>query len=186
MCAWDGENHITSERWNWTFEEERIIISVLDRRESHQMWQCQTLAFLITTVSLETNGNHVQRSLIPEPSPESGETVGRCVRRKMIQYDNHAIRKGCRRRLTPGQYVLSRLIAYNQRIRALSLQYSAVTSSLHTGSDNLISGLLLEINSHNVCWLYCWKLNDDTLLPHKTPYSAKPKNLQTRLRSLKF
>lgn len=73
-------------------------------------------AFVITTVSLETNGNHVLRSLILELSCAAGETASRCVCYEMIQYDNHAIRGGYRERLTPGQCLLSKLIAHSQRI----------------------------------------------------------------------
>lgn len=35
--------------------------------------------------------------------------------------------------------------------RGTLLQYSAGNSSLYSGSDNLISVLLLKINSHNAC-----------------------------------
>jgi len=152
MCSCDEEHRITREQGNCTLEDESVIMSVLDRCERHQMWQRQTLAVVITTVSLETNGNHVPRSLIPEPSRAEGEAVGRCVRRKMIQYDNHAIRWRCRGRLTPGQRLLSELIAYNQRTtekRHRNTQLHLYTLVL------IISGLLLEINPHNVCWLYC-------------------------------
>lgn len=38
------------------------------------------------------------------------------------------------------------------------------TSSLHSGSDNLISGLLLKIDSLSICW---WKLMMKLLAPHK-------------------
>lgn len=96
MCSCDEAHRITRQQRNKTLEDKSIIISVLDTCESHRMWQCQTLALVITTVSLETNGNHVPRSLIPEPSRAVAETAGRCVCRKMIQYDNPAIRWGCR------------------------------------------------------------------------------------------
>lgn len=69
VCSRSEEHHVTSQRWNGSLEEESIMISVSDRCESHQMWQCQTPAFVIITVSPETNGNHVLRSLIPEPEP---------------------------------------------------------------------------------------------------------------------
>lgn len=112
MSSYNEQHRITGEQRNRTLEDESIILSVLDRC-ARQMWQCQTLAFVITTVPVETNGNHVARSLIPEMSRAVGETAGRCVRRKVIQYDNTAIRCGCRGRLTPGQCLLSKLIKYN-------------------------------------------------------------------------
>lgn len=83
---------ITREQRSTTSENESVIMSELDGCESPQMSHCQTVALVITTVSLETNGNHVPRSLILESGLVVLEAAGRCVPRKMIQCDNNAIR----------------------------------------------------------------------------------------------
>lgn len=53
-----------TQRWG---TDQSMKMSLLDRC-ARQMWQCQTLALVIITVPVETNGKHVLRRLIPQMS----------------------------------------------------------------------------------------------------------------------
>lgn len=139
-CSTHTQTHKVQKKYN--------NISVKQMWKSWDMTALDRLFFLlffkIAVVSPETNENHVPGSLIPHSSWAVGEAAGRCVRNKMIQYDNRAIRRGCRGRLTPGQCLLSKLIAYNQRT-VEELQHRGASSSSYSCSDNLISGFILTM-----------------------------------------
>lgn len=165
---------ITREQRSTTSENESVIMSELDGCESPQMSHCQTVALVITTVSLETNGNHVPRSLILESGLVVLEAAGRCVPRKMIQCDNNAIRWGFRGTAIRSPSPLSELISYNHRITEQRLCNNQRYFILHRGSYSLISG-----DYTSQCLLIIsWKTHDDTLLcqKQKTFKSAKVSN----------